>query len=419
MALKTLMLRKSINDINKTLDDLRSADESFLMREKDLEQSIEEVSNQEERDAVSEAIDAFDAEKKEHEGKKAELERQVADLEKELAELEAEQKETPQVEEIIEKEDREVKNSMEIRESKEYLHAWANMVRSSLRDGKADESELRALLTENSTQTGAGITKLPLPTYVEGRIRTAWERNGIMDLIRKTFVKGNLKIGFEISATGAVKHSEGAPAIDEEVLTLGVANLVASNYKKFIRVSDELLDSEDEDFLDYVYDEIAYQIALAVANDLLAQIVASPATSSATQAGVPVVQSAPALDTVARALGLLSAEADAPVIVMNRASYPALRSLQLSAQYAVDPFERLPIHFNNSLPAYSTASADDTWMIVGDFGHGAHANFPAGADIKFKLDDLTEATADMNKIIGRQYVGVGVVAPNAFVKVTK
>lgn len=417
MALKTLMLRKNLTDMKKALEDLRSNEESFLVREKELEQSISEVTTQEERDAVSEAIDAFDAEKKEHEGKKADLERQVADLEKELADLEEEQKETPQKEEVIE--ERKEENPMEIRETKEYLHAWAKMIRSSLRDGKADESELRALLTENSTQTGAGITKLPLPTYVEGRIRTAWERNGIMDLITKTFVKGNLKIGFEISATGAVKHSEGAAAIDEEVLTLGVANLVASNYKKFIRVSDELLDSEDEAFLDYVYDEIAYQIALAVANDLLDQIIDAPAVSSATQAGVPVVQSAPALDTVAQALGLLSAEADAPVIVMNRASYPALRSLQLGANYAVDPFEGLPIHFNNSLKAYSAASADETWMIVGDFGHGAHANFPNGADIKFKLDDLTEATADMNKIIGRQFVGVGVVAPNAFVKVTK
>ena len=419
MALKTLMLRKSINDINKTLDDLRSADESFLIREKDLEQSIEEVSNQEERDAVSEAIDAFDAEKKEHEGKKAELERQVADLEKELAELEAEQKETPQVEEIIEKEDREVKNSMEIRESKEYLHAWANMVRGALKNGKTDEAEVRSLLTENSTVTGEGVTKLPLPTYVEGRIRTAWERNGLMDLIRKTYAKGNLKIGYEISATGAIKHSEGAPAIDEEILTVGVQTLVASNYKKFVRVSDELIDSEDYDFIDYVYDEIAYQIAKAVADDLLAQIIASPATSDATHPAVPVVQSAPALDTVAKALGELSPEADAPVIVMNRKSYPALRSLQLGANYAVDPFEGLDIRYSNSLDAYADASAGETWMIVGDFGHGAHANFPAGADIKFKLDDLTEATADMNKIIGRQYVGVGVVAPNAFVKVTK
>lgn len=418
MALKTLMLRKNINDMKKTLDDLRSADESFLVRESDLEQSIAEVSTQEERDAVSEAIDAFDAEKKEHEGKKAELERQVADLEKELAELEAEQKETPQKEEVIE-ENREVKNTMEIRESKEYLHAWADMVRGSLRDGKADEAELRALLTENSEVTGEGITKLPLPTYVEGRIRTAWERNGLMDLIRKTYAKGNLKIGYEIDATGAVKHSEGAPAIDEEILTVGVKTLVASNYKKFIRVSDELLDSEDYDFIDYVYDEIAYQIAKAVADDLLAQIIASPATSSATEPAVPVVQSAPALDTVAQALGELSEEADNPVIVMNRKSYPALRALQLGANYAVDPFEGLEIRYNNSLDAYADASAGDTWMIVGDFGHGAHANFPAGADIKFKLDDLTEATADMNKIIGRQYVGVGVVAPNAFVKVVK
>lgn len=416
MALKTLMLRKNINDMKKTLEDLRSADESFLVREKDLEQSIEEVTSQEERDAVSEAIDAFDAEKKEHEGKKAELERQVADLEKELADLEAEQKETPQKEEMIEEENRKVENPMEIRDTKEYLHAWANMVRGALVNGKADETEVRALLTENALEDG---TKLPIPTYVEGRIRTAWERNGLMNLINKTYVKGNLKFGFEIDATGAVKHSEGDDPITEEVLTVGVVNLIPANYKKFVRVSDELLETEDYGFIDYIYDEIAYQIAKAVADDLLAMIIASPSTSSATAPAVGEVSGAPALDTVAQALGLLSAEADRPVIVMNRATYPVLRALQLGANYAVDPFEGLDIYYNNSLKTYASASSGDTWMIVGDFGHGAHANFPAGSDIKFKLDDLTEATADMNKIIGRQFVGVGVVAPNAFVKVTK
>ena len=57
-------------------------------------------------------------------------------------------------------------------------------------------------------------------------------------------------------------------------------------------------------------------------------------------------------------------------------------------------------------------------MIVGDLDHGALANFPAGNDITFKFDEMTLATSDLVRVIGREFVGLGVVAPNAFVKVT-
>ena len=90
MALKALMLRKRINDANKALDELRAKEETFVTREAELEASISEVNTEEERDAVSAAIDEFEAEKKDHEEKKADLERQVADLEAELQEEEKE-----------------------------------------------------------------------------------------------------------------------------------------------------------------------------------------------------------------------------------------------------------------------------------------------------------------------------------------
>lgn len=36
-----------------------------------------------------------------------------------------------------------------------------------------------------------------------------------------------------------------------------------------------------------------------------------------------------------------------------------------------------------------------------------------------KMDDLSLAEQDLVKIVGRQYVGVEVVAPKAFTKITK
>lgn len=408
MALKALMLRKRITDAKKSLEDLRAKDEEFIKREAELEVSISEVSTEEEREAVSEAIDQFDAEKKEHEDAKASLERQVADLE---AELQAEEQE----QEVPETEERKENEKMEVRESKEYLRAYARMIRNAIRDGKYDESEVRALLTEN---VSGGV--VPIPTYVESRIRTAWERNGIMDLIRKTFVKGNLKVGFEISATGAAKHTEGSAAPTEEELALGVVTLVAVNFKKWIRVSDEVLDMKDEDFLDYIYDEIAYQISKAVVADLLGQIAALSTTSSATAPAAAKVTAGPALDTIALAVANLSDEADDNTAVLNKLTFADFVAAQAEGNYAFDPFQFVNRYrFSSALPAYSAASAGDVYMIVGDFNHGAQANFPNGADIKFVLDPYTESEKDLIKIVGRQYLAVAPVAPNAFTLVAK
>ena len=52
MALKALMLRKKINEAKKSLDELRTKDADFEVREKDLAKSIEEAATDEERTAV-------------------------------------------------------------------------------------------------------------------------------------------------------------------------------------------------------------------------------------------------------------------------------------------------------------------------------------------------------------------------------
>lgn len=420
MALKTLMLRKRINDAKKELEALNAKDEALVAREAELEISISEVNTEEERDAVSEAIDEFEAEKKDHEEKKADLERQVADLEAELQEEEKEQ----DIPEEPAKEERKEISKMNVRESKEYLHAYAEMIRSSLRTGLPyDESKLREMLTRDDetpllTENASGV--VPLPTYVEGRIRTAWERNGIMDLVRKAYVNGNYKVGFEVSATGATKHTEGGAAITEEELIFGSVTLIAHNFKKYLRVSDEVLDSKDEEFLDYLYDEIAYQISKAVVSDLITQIKqlgTSPSTSAPCAAKIT---SAPALDVLAKAVANLSDEADDTTAVMNKLTFANFVALQAAANYAFDPFTYVNRYrFSSALPAYDTADGGAVYCIVGDFAHGTVANFPAGADIKFIVDPYTDAERDLVKIVGRQFLGIGPVACYAFTNIAK
>lgn len=398
MALKALMLRKRISDLRTSLNDLKNV--NFDVREAEIEKSIEEANTDEEKSAVEAAVEAFETEKADNESKKSELEREIGELENEL---EAIENSDPN-----QKEERKVEKKMNIRSTKEYTEAFAKYVKT----GK--DTEVRALLTENVS----GGT-VPVPEFIEARVRTAWDKEGIMALVKKTYLRGNIKVGFEISATGAVVHTEGSAAPTEETLTLGIVSMVPETIKKWITISDEVLDLGSEEFLSYIYDELTYQIAKKAADELVSAIASSPSVSSATAPGQDQLTAAPALGTVASAVAHLSDEASNPVIIMNKLTYAEFKAAQYAANFAADPFEGLTVLFNNSLPAYTAASQSEVWMIVGDLSVGAQANFPNGYDIVFKFDDLSLAEKDLVKIVGREFVALNVVAPRAFCNVIK
>ena len=58
--LKVLLLKKQIDNKRKELDSLRSKD--FAQKEAELEQAISEVENDEQRSAIEEMVNAFEAE---------------------------------------------------------------------------------------------------------------------------------------------------------------------------------------------------------------------------------------------------------------------------------------------------------------------------------------------------------------------
>ena len=310
---------------------------------------------------------------------------------------------------VIEKPEERKNTNMEIRNSAEYINAYAEYIKTGM------DTECRVLLTENVSGS------VPVPEFVYDIVKTAWEREGIMALVRKSYLRGNLKVGFEISGGEATAHTEAAnSAVSEENLVLGVVNLVPISIKKWISISDEVYDMRGEAFLRYIYDELTYRIAKKAADLLIAKIEACGTVSTTTCPGVPKVQQASAaLGSVAAAMSALSDEAANPVIMMNKATWGTFKALQAAGSYGYDPFEGLPVLFNNTITAYSAATTGVTYAIVGDLGHGAIANFPNGEGIDFKFDDTTEMTKDLIRILGREYVGLGVVAPDAFVKITR
>lgn len=111
MALKVLMLRKKLNDKQKSLDALRMKSAEFETREADLEKSIEEAKTDEERSVVEEAINQFETEKESHAEALGNLEREVQELEDEIKAEEEKQNTVPSVDPVPAEENRNKENT--------------------------------------------------------------------------------------------------------------------------------------------------------------------------------------------------------------------------------------------------------------------------------------------------------------------
>ena len=350
-----------------------------------------------------------------------EIEARANELESIITELETRKKEAEKAEEarkaveagageIKEKHMEEKKMEVnEIRNTPEYLDAYANYIKTGR------DAECRAvLLSKNAEASG----QVPVPDMLETIIKTAWERNEFLNRVRKTYFRGNLRVPFELSATGAWVHAEGTTGLTEEEITIGIVELKPENIKKWIRISDEAIDLGGEDFLRYIYDEITYRILQALVKELVGDVVSAGGSNSSTAIGIPTVKIAPGVNVIRDATANLTEEATNLCVVINRLSESAFNAAYAVANFAIDPWAGLPRVYTSALPAYSVASENDVYAFVGDLT-ALQVNYPAGEGVVIKWDDLSLAEDDLVKVVGRQYAGHGVTAPGRLVKLTK
>ena len=162
-----------------------------------------------------------------------ELEKEVDALNEESEQIVENQKEE-EVTRALENNDIETKSKlvevsnkeeikMETRNTKEYIDAYAEYIKT----GK--DEEVRSLLTENVSGS------IAVPDFVYDEVKTAWDKNDLLQYVRQTEIQGNLKVQFEISGSDAVVHTEGSGAVSEETLTEGIITLTPASIKKWIK----------------------------------------------------------------------------------------------------------------------------------------------------------------------------------------
>lgn len=299
-------------------------------------------------------------------------------------------------------------NEKEVRNSKAYIDAYAEYIKTG------NDAEVRSLLTKN---VASGT--IPVPEFLQEMIETAWERDGILSRVNRTYIRGNVKVPFELSADDAYVHVEGTSAPTEEALTFGLVSLIPETVKKWVSFSDEVNAMKGEEFLRYVYDELTYRITKKLANLCVDDIATASATSGSTAIGVPQVKMEPSVTTIPTAVANLSEDASGLVIIMNRLTEVEFLAAYAAGNFAVDPFAGLTRVYTSHLPAYATATAGTgVYAIVGDL-NGMRVNYPEGDDVVIKYDDLTRKKEDIVEVLGRQYAAHGITKLGRFVNIIK
>ena len=297
----------------------------------------------------------------------------------------------------------------EIRSSQAYVDAYARYMITE------DDRECRALLTKNAPANG----QVPVPTLVDDIVRHAWENENILARVKKTGFTGNVKVAFERSADPAYVHAEGATAHTEEALTLGIVEIKPANIKKWITVSDEMMETTGEGFLRYVYEELAYQVMKKLSYDVVGDIAnAASTTHTSSAVGIPKIKMDPGLSTIVTAVANLSDEAQNICVIINPLTKVAFHEAYAAGNFAMDPFQGLPVITTGALPAITTASENDVYAIVGDLS-AEQVNFPAGEGLKLIEDRYSLSERDLVKLVGRVYAGHAVTAPGRLVRLTK
>ena len=263
MALRTLMLKKRLDDKRKELEALRAVD--FSQREAELEKSIEETTTDEERSFVDSEIEKFEAERTAHDASVRELETEVENLEKELSEIEEKNDAEPeekQPEPVDEKAERSI--VMPEMMKRTGLYAISEQERSALlrnEDVKTFLARTRECIKEKRALTNVGLT---IPDVMLPILRQIVEANSkLASRVNLQRVGGKARQNIMGTIPEGV-WTEMCATLNE--LSLGFNNIEVDGYKVggYFAVCNAVLEDSDLNLANELLTAIGISIAKAL-----------------------------------------------------------------------------------------------------------------------------------------------------------
>lgn len=273
MALKILMLRRSIDLKEKELAELRKQDAAFATREEELEAAISEAATEEDRLAVEQLVAEYEAEIAAHKTAVAELETKIAELKGEMDALEKEHPDRPaaSVEINIERNDLRMAtiNIRALPRNQRVFDALPMSQRTSILaqdDSKQFLATLRSMHGQRRDITGGELT-IPV-TYLELIAENMYRYSKLLNRVRIRNVSGQARQTIAGTVPEAV-WTEMCAAINE--LSFAFNQITVDGYKvaSFIPVCNSLLEDNDINLAGSLIEMLSEAIGLAVDKAIL------------------------------------------------------------------------------------------------------------------------------------------------------
>lgn len=272
MALKTMMLRRSIDKKKAELDALRAKDAEYQKREEELETAIEETENEEQEQAVTEEVEKFDADKQAHEDAKAALAGEIEGLEAELEKAEAEapvrSKPTAKHTERMENHMNEI-NIRALPMSKRAFEALTMEQRKAITmrdDVKEFFAQLRSMKGQSRAVTGAELT-IPV-VFLDLISENMYRYSKLLNRVRIRNVSGEARQTIAGTVPEAV-WTEMCGAINELSFVFNQVTLDGYKVAGFVPVCNSILEDNDINLASWIVEMLSESIGLAMDKAIL------------------------------------------------------------------------------------------------------------------------------------------------------
>lgn len=273
MALKTIMLRRSIEKKQAELEALRQKDAEFSKREAELETAINEAETSEQEQAVTEEVEAFDTDKTAHEAKKAALAGEIEGLEAELSEAEAAAP-TRSKENYLTKErtERKMETNINIRAlpmSRRAFDALPMEQRSEIvarEDVREFFAQLRSMKGQQRGVSGAELT-IPV-VFLDVIAENMYRYSKLLNRVRIRNVNGEARQTIAGTVPEAV-WTEMCGAINELTFVFNQVTLDGFKVSGYVPVCNSILEDNDINLASWIVEMLSESIGLALDKAIL------------------------------------------------------------------------------------------------------------------------------------------------------
>lgn len=273
MALKAIMLRRSIEKKQAELEALRQKDAEFSTREAELETAINEAETPEQEQAVTEEVETFDADKTAHEEAKAALAGEIEGLEAELSEAEAaaptRSKENHPTRERTE---RKMETNINIRALPMSRRAFDALPMEQRREIVAREdvrdffAQLRSMKGQQRGVSGAELT-IPI-VFLDLIAENMYRYSKLLNRVRTRDVNGEARQTIAGTVPEAV-WTEMCAAINE--LTFAFNQVTVDGFKVagYVPVCNSILEDNDINLASWIVEMLSESVGLAMDKAIL------------------------------------------------------------------------------------------------------------------------------------------------------